>query len=61
VTQDIRLKACYIDKPRNSILNQLNVERLTWKKISITQGSKTKQKTTIKRIGEIETQNKFYF
>jgi len=51
----------YQEKSRNPISNQLNVERLTWKKnINYTKGSK--KKITIKRMEiKIEIQNKFYF
>jgi hypothetical protein len=61
VIRDIRPKTPYIEKPRNSILNQLNVEGLTYKNnINTTKGSKTKM--TVKRIRiKIEIQNKFYF
>ena len=59
---DIRPETPYQEKSRNPISNQLNVERLTWKKnINYIKGSKTK-KTTIKRMKiKIEIQNKFYF
>jgi len=63
VTRDIRPEALYLEKPRSSIPNQLNVERLTWKKaINYKKKKDPKQKITIKRIKiKIEIQNKFYF
>ena len=63
MTRDIRPEALYLEKPRSSIPNQLNVERLTWKKaINYKKKKDPKQKITIKRIKiKIEIQNKFYF
>ena len=57
---DIILKTLYLERLRNSILNQLNVDGLTWKKnINYTKGSK---KITFKIMGiKIKIQNKFYF
>jgi hypothetical protein len=58
---DIILKTLYLERLRNSILNQLNVNGLTWKKnINYIKGSK--KKITFKIIGiKIKIQNKFYF
>jgi hypothetical protein len=57
VILDIILESPYLEKPRNPILNKLNVEWLTWKKISITQKDPN-QKMTIKQIRiKIEKKN----
>jgi hypothetical protein len=49
VTRGIRPEALYLKKPRNLILNQLNIEGLTWKRnINYTKGSQ--KKIAMKRI-----------